>query len=96
MTLVAACRSTEGGILLCADQEGNDGYAKRSVSKVYLIKMILGSFFFAGAGPSNAIAKANEEIDNALTQAFANGIDVLRKWAIHRSPCPCVKCILPH
>jgi 20S proteasome alpha/beta subunit len=80
MTLVAAYRSTEGGILLCADREENDGYAKRSVDKIYRIPLPQCDVYLAGAGPTNAIVKANEEVHNALGNAAANGADVLREY----------------
>src|ERR1039458_3875084 len=80
MTLVAAYRSTEGGILLCADREENDGVAKRSVNKIYRIPLLPCEVYLAGAGPANAIVKANEEIHSALGHAFASGADVLREY----------------
>ena len=82
MTLVAAYRSNDGGLLLCADREENDGYAKRSVDKIYSIHLNPCTIFLAGAGPSNAIAKANEETHNALVEAFRDGKDVLREYKV--------------
>jgi 20S proteasome alpha/beta subunit len=82
MTLVAAYRSNNGGLLLCADREENDGYAKRSVDKIYPIYLNPCTIFLAGAGPSNAIAKANEEIHNGLVEAFRDGKDVLREYKV--------------
>jgi len=80
MTLVAAYRSMEGGILLCADREENDGYAKRSVDKIYRIPHLPCDVYLAGAGPANAIVKAHEEVHNVLDHAFASGADVLREY----------------
>ena len=61
MTLVAAYRSAEGGVLLCADREENDGWlAKRSVDKIYPIHLLPCDFYLAGAGPTPAIVKTNE------------------------------------
>jgi len=45
VTLVAAFRSGNGGILLCADREENEGYAKREVDKIYHIGMNACDFF---------------------------------------------------
>jgi 20S proteasome alpha/beta subunit len=70
----------EGGILLCADREENDGVAKRSVDKIYPIRLLPCDVYLAGAGPANAIVKANEEIHSALSHAFASGADVLREY----------------
>jgi len=81
MTLVAAYRSAEGGVLLCADREENDGWlAKRSVDKIYPIHLLPCDFYLAGAGPTPAIVKTNELIHNALSEAFAKGSDVLREF----------------
>jgi hypothetical protein len=40
MTLAAAFRCQNGGILLCADREENDGVTKRQIDKIYHIKTI--------------------------------------------------------
>lgn len=80
MTLVAAYRSRDSGILLCADREENDDWAKRSVDKIYPIYLNSCNIYIAGAGPSNPIAKANEEIHAVLGHAFGNGADVLREY----------------
>ena len=81
MTLVAAYRSAEGGVLLCADREENDGWlAKRSVDKIYPIHLLPCDFYLAGAGPTPAIVKTNELIHSALSEAFAKGSDVLREF----------------
>jgi 20S proteasome alpha/beta subunit len=79
MTLVAAFRSAEGGILLCADREENDAWssAKRSVDKIYPIHLLPCHLYLAGSGPTPAIIKANELIHNSLSEAFAKGADVL-------------------
>ncbi len=79
MTLVAAYRSNDGGILLCADREEDDSYAKRSVDKIYTIYSHSCNLYLAGAGLSNSISKANEEIHNGVRQIFASGKDVLQE-----------------
>jgi len=78
MTLVAAFRCQQGGILLCADREENDGYAKREVDKIYRIgELPACEVFLAGAGPGNVIRLANQEIHLSLGKASANHVDVL-------------------
>ena len=78
MTLIAAFRAGNGGILLCADREENDGYAKRQVDKIYRIKLPTCDLFIAGAGPSGVITKANTEIEDSLTRALTDGADLVR------------------
>jgi len=50
------------------------------VDKIYPIYLNPCTIFLAGAGPSNAITKASEEIHNALTEGFRDGKDVLREY----------------
>jgi 20S proteasome alpha/beta subunit len=80
MTLVAAYRSNDGGLLLCADREENDSWSKRSVDKIYPIYLNPCTIYLAGSGLSIPIARAHEEIHNALSEAFAAGRDVLRYY----------------
>lgn len=80
MTLVAAYRSRDGGLLLCADREENDGYGKRSVDKIYPAYLNPCTIYFAAAGPSNAIVRGCEEAHNVLMEAFREGKDILREY----------------
>lgn len=77
MTLVAAFRSRDGGILLCADREENDGYGKRDVSKIFHIQMEPCSLFIAGSGLASTIKNAETKIHGDLMGAFSNGINVV-------------------
>jgi 20S proteasome alpha/beta subunit len=79
MTLIAAFRSGNGGILLCADREESDGYAKRQIDKIFRINFPTCDFFIAGAGPSGVISRVNAEIADSLNQAFAKGVDLARE-----------------
>jgi len=78
MTLVAAFRCTDGGILLCADREQDDGYARRPVDKIHRISgLIPCEIFIAGAGVTTVVTEAREEIEKALRAADASGINLL-------------------
>jgi hypothetical protein len=46
-----------GGVLLCADREENDGVSKREIDKIYELKRRQGIIFIAGAGPSHVLRK---------------------------------------
>ena len=89
MTLVAAFRGRDGGVLLCADREESENYAKRDVDKIYEIPMLPIQIYLAGAGPSAPIARANMEIHNALSAAFRTAWSVARIPEYHRN-CPSV------
>src|SRR6266436_8926054 len=71
MTLTNAFRARNGGVLLCADREENDGYAKTEIDKIYAITTDLKTceVFISGAGPSDIIRKAKEHIRRSLIQA---------------------------
>ncbi len=80
MTLVAAFRGTEGGILLCSDREWNDGFSKRAVDKIYHIYDLKPcDFLIAGSGPDAMIAKTSTDIFAAIVRAEKRGLDVLRE-----------------
>jgi len=76
MTLVAAFRCQNGGILLCADREEIYGDAKRQVDKIYPIHLPTFQVFIAAAGPANVISRACSDIHNSLTQAFSDDRDI--------------------
>ncbi len=91
MTLVAAFRCRENGILLCADREENDGFLKREVDKIYHFDLAckIGirpnqpyQVFIAGAGPTAILTKASIEIHECLRDAVDTGVDIL---AEHRT-----------
>lgn len=68
VTLIAAFRCRDSGVLLCADREENDGYSKREVDKIFRSATYFLDFelFLAGAGPSTATADAWREINEEL------------------------------
>jgi 20S proteasome alpha/beta subunit len=77
MTLVAAFRSQNGGVLLCADREENDGYIKSDVNKIGHIEMDQCSVFIAGSGLTSTIKNAETKIHRDLIGAFSAGVDVI-------------------
>ena|SRR5271163_4998546 len=79
MTLVAAFRCPNGGLLLCADREESYADVKREVDKIYRINLPTFQVFIAGAGPSSVVSRACSDIHNVLTQAFSDGEDMVRK-----------------
>jgi hypothetical protein len=82
MTLVAAFRCRNDGILLCADREENDGYLKRDIDKIYRFPLSQYHVFITGAGASTIILRACEKIHQRLSLADANGVDI----GLRRSP----------
>ncbi len=77
MTLVAAFRCLRGGIMLIADREENDGYARHEVNKIYKINLVPCQIFIAGAGPSGIVSNANSYIHEAFVKALSDGKDIL-------------------
>ena len=78
MTLVAAFRGRENGILLCSDREENDGFSKRAIDKIYRIRELLPcEVFIAGAGPVSVIVNACGEIHRSFRRSADAGQDVL-------------------
>jgi 20S proteasome alpha/beta subunit len=78
MTLIAAFRTGNGGILLCADREENDTFAKRQSGKISRVNLSSGSIFLAGSGPSGVVTRTYADIEESLTQAEASGKDIAR------------------
>jgi 20S proteasome alpha/beta subunit len=78
MTLVAAFRCVKGGIMLCADQEENDGFARREVDKIYKFNLLSAQIFIAGSGPSAMVTKVQAEIGETLLKANWEGEDIQR------------------
>ena len=66
MTLVAAFRCREGGILLCADREETEGDFKRPVDKIYHMSFPQCQVFIAGSGNASVISKACQAIHLGL------------------------------
>jgi 20S proteasome alpha/beta subunit len=79
MTLVAAFRCMNGGILLIADREENDGYTRREVDKIYRINMLPCQVFLAGSGPGGVLTVAYSRIHGDLVKAFSDGENLLLK-----------------
>jgi 20S proteasome alpha/beta subunit len=77
MTLVAAFRCQDGGVLLCADREENDDYVKQDVDKICHIKMIPCSLFIAGSGLSSIIKNAETKIHGDLIKALSDSVDLV-------------------
>jgi 20S proteasome alpha/beta subunit len=80
MTLVAAFRTRENGILLCADREESDGWQKRSVDKIYSFNFVVNKseiyqVFITGAGPTAVLIKAYVDIHESLENAAITGKD---------------------
>ena len=83
MTLIAAFRCRNNGILLCADREINDGISKREVEKIYRISLRECEIFIAGAGSSwETVLKTFFDIHESLQRAETEGKDIL---AEHRT-----------
>lgn len=79
MTLAAAFRGPKGGILLCSDQEWNDGgVSKREINKNYRISGLLQcDIFISGSGPDSSVIKAWHEIHEVILKAVNDGKDIL-------------------
>jgi 20S proteasome alpha/beta subunit len=87
MTLVAAFRARQGGVLLCADRKEEEGYTQREIDKIYYIQELHAfQVFIAGAGPTTIIKKANEYIHKALLNAESD-----RKTDILTHHCACIE-----
>jgi 20S proteasome alpha/beta subunit len=69
MTLVAAFRCRNTGILLCADRQEDDGYTKREMDKIFRSGFYQFEFFMAGAGLITVIKDAWAEINRDLHNA---------------------------
>jgi 20S proteasome alpha/beta subunit len=83
MTLVAAFRCRNNGILLCADRLEDDGIAKRPVDKIWRISGLTEcDIFLAGAGLTTIVKDAQAEIETAIRKAVADNRSVLTE---HRS-----------
>jgi hypothetical protein len=79
MTLIAAFRAREGGILLCADREENDGFSKREVEKISRLSLPQCQMLIAGAGATPLVKKAQAACEEAITIAAKDGVDLRPK-----------------
>ena len=79
MTLVAAFRCQNSGIMLIADREESDGYSRREVDKIYKVDVIACScqVFIASAGFSGTIANAQWAVHRALNQSCVDGKNII-------------------
>ena len=66
MTLVAAYRSIDGGLLSCADREENENYARLCGQNLRNIETSIQDVYRRGRGPTPPIALANAEIERKL------------------------------
>jgi hypothetical protein len=81
MTLVAAFRCRNNGILLCADREEEGVYAKRSIDKIYRISWLTEcEVFIAGSGTTTTVKDAFREIDLSFRNAIDGGGEVLPEF----------------
>jgi hypothetical protein len=82
MTLVAGFRCRQGGVLLCADREEDDGYNKREIDKLYRIPvqdLISCEIWLAGSGSGDLIRKFQPQLHASLIAAVTTGRDVFEQ-----------------
>lgn len=75
MTLIAAFRSCNGGILLCADRQEEDGLTKKEVDKIYRIpitQLQSCDVFIAASGLGGTINDTRQEIHSTFLKAKAS------------------------
>jgi 20S proteasome alpha/beta subunit len=78
MTLIAAFRCRNNGILLCADRQEDDGVAKRQVDKIHRLSGLKEcEVWVAGSGMSTTVDDAYIEADRSLRDAEKAGISLL-------------------
>jgi 20S proteasome alpha/beta subunit len=83
MTLIAAFRCRNDGVLLCADRKEDDTVAVRPFDKIYLItEFPQFQVLIAGSGLTASIIDARIEIHRSLDKAFQEKRDIA---AEHRS-----------
>lgn len=66
MTLIAAFRCRNTGVLLCTDREEDDGYTKRGIDKIFRSGFQQFELFCAAAGPTTAVLDGFAEINKNL------------------------------
>jgi 20S proteasome alpha/beta subunit len=78
MTLVAAFRCRDNGILLCADREEDDGIARRPMDKLHRLAGLRDcEIWMAGSGITVTIDDAYIEADQALKKAETSDASLL-------------------
>lgn len=78
MTLIAAFRCRNDGILLCADRQEDDGYAKRPFDKIYRISEFPQlQLLIAGSGLTSVITEARTDIHRLFGKAIQEKRDIL-------------------
>ena len=78
MTLVAAFRCRNDGILLCADREEDNDISKRSIEKIYRIRdFIPCEVFIVGSGLTSTITNTCVEVHKSLKTSSDKGADIL-------------------
>lgn len=80
VTLIAAFRTNNSGILLCADREESTGETRRQVNKIHRVNLNTCSVFIAASGGTGLITKAFSVLEDALENANDEGHDV---WNEH-------------
>jgi len=81
MTLIAAFRTRNDGILLCSDRQEDEGVSIKEVEKIYRIRDLPPlEVFVAGAGPSTPLKNACIDIHQSLKRSSDEGMDVLAEY----------------
>jgi 20S proteasome alpha/beta subunit len=66
VTLIVGLRCADGSVLMCADREQSDQGAKRSVDKIFRVRLNQGTVLVAGAGRSSIVDNALMRLERAL------------------------------
>jgi 20S proteasome alpha/beta subunit len=83
MTLIAAFRCADNGVLLCADRQDDDSFAKRPFDKIYrIVEFPQCQILIAGSGVTACVIDAWAEIHQSIGKASQAGRDILVE---HRS-----------
>lgn len=77
MTLIVGLRCADGSVLMCADREQSDQVAKRSVDKIFRVRLNQGTVLVAGAGRSSILDNAFMRLERALQTADSQQGNVL-------------------
>jgi 20S proteasome alpha/beta subunit len=77
VTLIVGLRCADGSVLMCADREQSDQVAKRSVDKIFRVRLNQGTVLVAGAGRSSIVDNALMRLERALQTADSQRGNVL-------------------
>jgi len=78
MTLIAAFRCRDNGILLCADRAEEDSYARRPIGKIWKFGGLKDcEVLIAGSGTTVTVKDACIEIDRSLRKSADAGMNLL-------------------